>query len=219
MPAVPRSRVAAYVVVAAVAAADVVLLGLALTDEPPPSAIDGAQTSTTAAATTQRATTTESRSEIGRPLCRDIEIEASPAEPVHCRTSSAILTIAGEDDPVLLGGTHVRLLSATLSGSRLTTRVRVRNETEAEQGILAGGQELYVNLGGIRVDAVPPGDVRVPSQTGRTVTLRFALTPRRVVRLRGQGNRAELGIKPWTEEGSPSDTVGVIRFVAASDEG
>jgi hypothetical protein len=86
------------------------------------------------------------------PLCREIDVPDQPPEPITCRTASAILTIVGEARPLLLGDTHVRVQSASLAQNRLTLRVRVRNETDAEQGIQAGGQELYLNLNGIRVD-------------------------------------------------------------------
>lgn len=142
------------------------------------------------------------------------EVPATITEPVTCRTSSSVLYIARQSDPVLLGGTQARVIRATLRGETLSVRMRVRNETDAEQGVLAGGQELYLNLGGLRVDPEPLGDERVPRTEGRTVTLRFGLTPARESRLRAAQGRAELGIRPWTDPGTPADRVGVVRFQA-----
>jgi hypothetical protein len=135
-------------------------------------------------------------------------------EPVTCATKSSTLTIVTQRDPVLLGGTQARIIRASLAGSVVTVRVRVRNETDAEQGVAAGGQELYLNLAGLRVDPMPIGDERVPQDTGKTVDLRFRLTPAREERLRAAQGRGELGIRPWTEEAEEAGRVGVIRFQA-----
>ena len=170
-----------------------------------------APTSTSTAATTGAETRTTPATSGGVPACSDIEIPARPVEAVTCRTASATLTIVDQAEPLLLGDTHVRILAAFLVDSRLTVRARVRNETPAEQGIQAGGQELYVNLGGLRVDAAPTGDLRVAPHTGETVSLRFALTPGALRLLRRAGGEAELGVRPWSE-GSGTTDVGVVRF-------
>jgi hypothetical protein len=152
------------------------------------------------------------------PPCAEVEDPAPDSDPVQCRTRSATLTIAGEERPLVLGATQVRLFGATLRGPTVVARVRVRNETDAEQGVLAGGQEIYVNLDGLRIDADPVGDVRVPAMEAANVRLRFALTPARLRKLQAAGGRAELGVRPWDEGagGSPGTVVGVIRFRAQS---
>jgi hypothetical protein len=143
----------------------------------------------------------------------DVDVPERPSEAVTCRTASATLTIVDEARPLLLGDTHVRIQAATATQRGLTVRVRVRNETDAEQGIQAGGQELYLNLNGIRVDPEPIRDERLPPQTGRTISMRFLLTPARMAVLSRLGGRAELGVRPWTA-GGPTAYVGVIRFSA-----
>lgn len=155
--------------------------------------------------------------EDGPPPCRAIEIPQRPPESVTCRTASATLTIVDQADPLLLGDTHVRVLSAYGAGDELMVRVRVRNETDAEQGVQAGGQELYLNLNGIRVDPEPVREVRVPPHTGETVDIDFRLTPGQARVLNAQGRRAELGVRPWTS-GNPASDVGVIRFFARPGE-
>jgi hypothetical protein len=133
-------------------------------------------------------------------------------EPVTCRTRSAILTIVSGRDPVLLGATQARLLTVRLAGSAVEARLRIRNESPAEQSVLAGGQEIYVNISGLRVDAARlRDDVRVQPGSGRTVHLRFPLTAARLAALRRQRGRAELGVKPWDEQTSEAHR-GVIRF-------
>lgn len=153
----------------------------------------------------------------GPPLCAELDIPARPSEAVTCRTTSATLTIVDEADPLLLGDTHVRVLSAHGEGGSLTVRARVRNETDAEQGVQAGGQELYLNLNGIRVDPGPVRDVRVPPRTGTTLPLEFRLTPGQTRILNAQGRRAELGVRPWTS-GEQAANIGVIRFFARPGE-
>ena len=169
----------------------------------------------TAPAPTEPATTTEPEESAagsgGTPACRDVEIPARPTEAVTCRTASAVLTIVDQAKPLLLGDTHVRVQSASAEGRTVALRVRVRNETDAEQGIQAGGQELYLNVNGIRVDPEPVREERVPPLTGKTISMRFVLTPGRARVLERLGRRAELGVRPWTA-GEPTTSVGVIRF-------
>lgn len=164
------------------------------------------------AAAAERPGTTDPSADRSLPSCRAIPIPASPPEPVRCRSASAQLTIVATPDPLVLGDTQVRVLDAQLAGSALRVRLRVRNESDAEQGLQAGGQELYLNVAGIRVDPQPVGDVRIPPMTGVTAALRFVLTPARRRIVRERGGNVELGVRPWTT-GAPG-VVGVIRFQA-----
>lgn len=169
-----------------------------------------ARSATTAAEATPAETTATAT---GAPPCDEVAAGTEdPAEPITCSTRSATLTIVGARSPVLLDGTEVRFLSAALAGREVTLRLRVRNETEAEQGVNAGGQELYLNLGGLRVDAEPIADTIVAPGRGETVSLRFRLTPARLELLRRARGRAELGVKPWDATPAAAAQRGVIRF-------
>ena len=154
----------------------------------------------------------------GPPPCADVEVPTQPVEAVTCRTRNAKLTIFGEDEPLLLGDTHVRVHTAEGRGNRVIARVRVRNETNSEQGIQAGGQELYLNLKGIRVDPDSVREERLPPATGKTIDLRFSLTPGQRDVLNRLGRWAELGVRPWTE-GEQARRVGVIRFLVRPASG
>jgi hypothetical protein len=167
----------------------------------------------TAARTTQPPATTETVDGAELPSCRATRIPERPPEPVTCRTASAQLTIVAAPEPLVLGETQVRVLDASLEGRLLRVRLRVRNESDAEQGLQAGGQELYLNAGGIRVDAQPVGDVRIPSGTGLTAGARFVLTPGQLRIVRARAGKVELGVRPWSRDAA-GDVVGVVRFRA-----
>jgi hypothetical protein len=231
-----------YVVLVLVLVVDVAVIVLARAEEDPPRGTTGERVGATTpppAATTTQATepdettetqettqpsqsetTTETETETqaessGVPPCAEVRPPGPDDDAVRCRTRSAVLTIGGEDRPLLLGGTQVRVLSATLTGRTVGLRLRLRNETDAEQGVLAGGNELYLNLSGVRVDAGPVGDTRIESMEGATVTLRFPLTPPRLALLRRLGGSAELGVRPWEEDAATDGSVGVIRLRVA----
>jgi hypothetical protein len=211
-----------YAVLLLVLAVDVGLIVFARADDdtPAPSGSAAVSTSTsTSASASSPATTPATTSETSGepPPCSEVEGPGPGGTPVTCRTRSATLTIVDEARPLVLGATQVRLFEATLNGLTLTTRLRIRNETDAEQGVIAGGQEIYLNLGGVRTDPDPIGDVRVPTMEAVNTAVRFTLTPARVRRIREAGGRAELGVKPWDEDagGPPGTIVGVIRFRAA----
>ncbi|MDQ3741554.1 MAG: hypothetical protein M3320_03735 [Actinomycetota bacterium] len=197
-----------YLVLLLVLAIDIAVIVFARADEDPPPVSEVAATQPETAATDPGTETTPAG---GVPACDEAPDPSETGEPVTCRTRSATLTIAPQERPVVLGGTQVRLLRASLSGSTVTVRLRVRNETQAEQSVLAGGQELYMNLSGLRVDPEPVGEVLVPMMNGTTVSLRFELTPARLEVLRRAGGRAELGVTPWTEDGA-AGSKGVVRF-------
>lgn len=197
---------AVYTVLLLVLAVDVALIVFARADDDADPAPTATQAQQAPAETAPSAPAGE------QPSCADVDDPGPAGDPVTCRTRTATLTIAGEKRPVILAGTQVRLLSSALEGPTLTVRLRVRNETAIEQSVAAGGQELYVNLNGVRVDPDPLGEVLVPPAKGVTTELRFVLTPRRVQLLRRQGGRAELGIKPWDDGNTPGTRVGVIRF-------
>ena len=147
--------------------------------------------------------------------CADLEIPARPPRPVTCATKTATIVIASETTPVLLGGTQARLLAATLSDGALTARMRIRNETDAEQGVLAGGQEIHVNLNGRRLEAARGEEVRIAPGEAETVTIRFPADARAATTLRRTEGEAELGIRPWSAKpGEETGPVGVIRFKA-----
>src|SRR5687767_59072 len=69
--------------------------------------------------------------------CTALDLPARPAERIWCTTPNATLSIAHQSDPVLLDGTEVRVLSAALDGSLVDVRLRIRNTTNAEQGLSA----------------------------------------------------------------------------------
>ena len=210
---------AVYTVLLLVLVVDIGLIVFARADDDPAPAPPGAAAAATGetTATAEPAPETSGQTSVSGdepPPCAEVEDPGRDGDPVTCRTQTARLTIAGEDRPLVLGATQVRLFDSSLQGQQLTTRLRIRNETEAEQGVLAGGQEIYLNLGGLRVDADPVGDVRIPAAEATNTRLRFSLTPARVARLRNSGGRAELGVRPWDEGagGAPGTVVGVIRF-------
>ena len=144
--------------------------------------------------------------------CADLVLPARPTERVACRTSKALLQIVGQSKPLVVGGTMVRVLSARREGSSVLVRLRVRNETPAEQGVQAGGQELYLNVGGRRVDSYRLSAVRIPPHSGRTVRLRFRLSMDEIAALRASGGAAELGVRPWEGSTVVDRVVGVIRL-------
>jgi hypothetical protein len=146
------------------------------------------------------------------PACTDVEGITTPEGRVVCRTENATLIIAPEDVPVLIAGTQVRVIGTTLDGATVTLRLRVRNETDAEQGLSAGGQELYLNLDGERIDARPIGVVRVPRRTGITASAHFDLLPAQLARLHELGGRIDLGVRPWEELGHRLLAIGVVRL-------
>jgi hypothetical protein len=106
----------------------------------------------------------------------------------------------------------VRVLSAHRDGSSVLVRVRVRNETPAEQGVQAGGQEIYLNVGGRRIDAAHLSSVRLQPATGTTVRLRYVLTMEELKRLQRASGAAELGVRPW-DGTAKGRVVGVIRML------
>ena len=139
-----------------------------------------------------------------------------PSERVTCTTPNATLVIAHQSDPVLLEGTEVRVLSGTLLGAELAVRLRVRNNTRAEQGVTAGGQELYLHLEGERIDPDPVGDVRLAIGEAQTVALHFTLAPHQLEALGRTAGRIDFGVRPWHDGVLPAPLVGVIRLRAGS---
>ena len=144
--------------------------------------------------------------------CATTDIPITPPEPVTCRSRSAVLTIGAQDDPLLLGDTHARLLRARMRGSTLFARMRIRNETSAEQGVAAGGQEIYMNVLGTRIDSRPVGEQRIAPNTGATVDLIFDVPSAQRAAIRRANGRIELGVTPWSDSGDDGQrVVGVIR--------
>lgn len=143
--------------------------------------------------------------------CAALDIPAKPAERVWCTTRSATLGIAHQSDPVLLDGTEVRVLSAERLGSLVRVRTRVRNATGAEQGLSAGGQELYLNVGGSRADLAVFRDVHFEVGEAKTIQLDFALAPGQVAALDAAGGRLDFGVRPWHDGALPAPLVGVVR--------
>ena len=147
------------------------------------------------------------------PTCASLDIPGKPPERVWCSTANADLSIAHQADPVLLDGTQVRVLSGTFDGAgTISVRLRVRNETPAEQGLSAGGQELYLYLDGQRIDAAVLRVVRFLPGEAKTVTLDYALTPEQVASLRASEGRLDFGVRPWTDAPLPAPLIGVVRM-------
>jgi hypothetical protein len=143
--------------------------------------------------------------------CRRAGIPAMPTERMECRTSSAVLQIVGQSKPLVVGGTMVRVVSASLDGADLITRIRVRNETLADQGVQAGGQELYLSIAGKRIDPPVLSRARIAPDKGKTVSIRFVLSQGEIEALRTADGAAELGVRPW-EDSVSGRVVGVIRL-------
>jgi hypothetical protein len=144
--------------------------------------------------------------------CKALEIPAKPSQRVWCTTPNAALVIAHQSDPVLIDGTEIRVLSGRLLGTTVTVRLRVRNGTDAEQGVGAGGQELYLYLDGARIDVSGLGDVRLDLGEAQTIELSYALTPAQVAALRAAGGRVDFGVRPWHDGVAPAPLVGVVRM-------
>ncbi len=143
--------------------------------------------------------------------CKELALPDHPPERVTCTTPNATLVIAHQSDPVLLAGTEVRVLSGTLDGSTVAVRLRVRNKTKAEQGLSAGGQELYLHLDGERIDTQPVGDVRLPIDFAESFELQFVLAPHQLETLSANGGRIDFGVRPWHDQVGPPPAIGVIR--------
>ncbi|MDQ3741553.1 MAG: hypothetical protein M3389_11495 [Actinomycetota bacterium] len=150
------------------------------------------------------------------PRCADLDLPARPPERVWCTTPNATLSIAHQADPVLLEGTEVRVLSGTFDGyGTIEVRLRVRNQTPAEQGLSAGGQELYLYLDGQRIDASLLRVVRFLPGEAKTVTLEYALAPEQVAALQAGDGRLDFGVRPWTDAPAPAPLIGVVRMRVA----
>lgn len=143
--------------------------------------------------------------------CSALEIPAKPPERVWCTTPNATLSIAHQSDPILLDGTEVRVLSAERSGSAIRVRTRVRNTTRAEQGLSAGGQELYLWIDGSRVDLAVFREVHFGVGEAKTIQLDFELTPAQLSALDARGGRLDFGVRPWHNGVLPAPLVGVLR--------
>ena len=148
----------------------------------------------------------------GLKSCAELDIPPRPTERVTCTTPNATLVIAHQSIPVLLDGTEVRVLSAELDGLTAWVRLRVRNTTDAEQGINAGGQALYMYLDGRRIDLASRRVVRLPVNEAKTVTLDYNLTPEQLVSLQERGGRLDFGVRPWHDGFSPAPIIGVVRM-------
>ena len=152
----------------------------------------------------------------GLARCADLDIPAKPPQRVWCTTPSATLVIAHQSDPIMLEGTEVRVLSADLLGSAARVRIRVRNDTRADQGLSAGGQELYLNIGGERVDLATFRDVRFSAGEAKTILLDYPLTPEQLAAVTAGDGRLDVGVRPWHDGALPSPLVGVVRVRVAN---
>jgi hypothetical protein len=149
--------------------------------------------------------------------CTELDIPARPLVRVTCTTAHATLVIAHQSVPVLLRGTEIRVLSGDLQGSSAWVRLRVRNTTEAEQGLSAGGQELYLYLDGRRIDmATFRDDVWFGVGEAKTVTLEYALAGDQLEALRANGGRIDFGVRPWHDGFAPAPLIGVVRMRVGS---
>ena len=157
------------------------------------------------------ATATEAET-AGLKRCAGLDVPTTPPQRVWCSTPNATLVIAHQSDPVLLDGTEVRVLSGTLAGSSLRVRARVRNQTRAEQGLSAGGQELYLSVAGSRVDLASFRDVRFAIGEAKTLQLDYVLAPEQLATLGARGGRLDFGVRPWHEGALPAPLVGVLRM-------
>ena len=148
--------------------------------------------------------------------CSELDIPAKPPERVWCRTAAATLVIAHQADPVLLDGTEVRILSAEVLGLSVRVRTRVRNATDAVQWLSAGGQELYLNVAGERIDLAIFRDVEFGIGEAKTIQLDYALAPEQLAALQAAGGRLDFGVRPWHEGVRPAPLVGVVRVRLAA---
>ncbi len=147
--------------------------------------------------------------------CADIDVPRAPREAVTCRARSATLTIVRQAKPLLLGGTQARVIDTRRSRGGVIVRLRLRNETGSPQRAGARGQQIYLNIRGLRVDASPRPRARIAAGNGETLRLRFPLSASRARLLQRAGNRADLGIVPWNADAG-TDVRGVIRLTVGS---
>jgi hypothetical protein len=143
--------------------------------------------------------------------CAALDVPAKPSQRVWCTTPSATLVIAHQSDPVLLDGTEVRVLSGRLLGASIRVRLRVRNQTPAEQDLSAGGQELYLYLDGSRVDLAVFRDVHFGVGEAKTLQLDYVLSPEQLAALGRSEGRLDFGVRPWHDGALPAPLVGVVR--------
>ena len=148
------------------------------------------------------------------PLCADIDIPTEPPEPVRCRTRPATLVIATDGQPVLLGDTHVRLLSARLRDSLLFVRLRLRNEGSSTRRAGRDGQDVYLNIAGSRLEARPPTSAPVRPHEGVTTNFVFNVPETQRAIIAEAEGRLEIGVTPWHDGNMTARWIGVIRTSA-----
>ena len=136
--------------------------------------------------------------------------DSSPATDDPPASGEPATTVDG-DTPLLLGGTHVRALRATLSGRTTTVTLRIRNRTGRTQRLGAGGQSLALRVGDARVRSRPLPAIPVAEGSSETARAQFEL-PTEVLETADPGDiPADLLVVPWSERGQ-KPTLGVVRL-------
>ena len=120
----------------------------------------------------------------------------------------------GQETPLLLGGTHYRVLRASLSGRAVDVTMRVRNRTGRTQRVGANGQGLTLRVARAQVRPRPLPAIRVAEGTSETVRAQFELPAdlvREIELERPQQLDGDLIATPWSEPGSQA-AIGLIRL-------
>ena len=130
------------------------------------------------------------------PACSDLRAGAL-TRPVTCSSRTGkLLTIASEDQPVLLPGLEARVVEAAAVPGGVAVRLRLRSTTERLTMLDARSEQLYLSVGGTRVGGTVDGSrpVRLEPSRGVEVMVTFELSPEVAAALRRAGDRADLGI-------------------------
>ena len=147
--------------------------------------------------------------------CSEVDL-SGVGERMTCRSSSAILTVAGERHPVVVDRTEARVLDSRITRRVLTVRLRLRNDTASTVDGTLGRRQVYVNVAGRRYWPQPTVARRRTRESVPTLSLRFVLGRRDARRVRRGRARPDLGIVPWDELGRDApDRLGVVRLSPA----
>jgi hypothetical protein len=146
------------------------------------------------------------------PRCTD-------AAPVGtCRTETAVLTLADAPSSLRLPSLQARLtgapavLAPTTDEARLRAELRVTSTSDRRPLSLgAPDREIYLRVGGQRIEAEPLAASSLAPGATRLLQLRFPLTVAQQEDLTGAGG-GELGLRITNGAASEPDRIGVIRF-------
>lgn len=134
-----------------------------------------------------------------------------------CRTSTATVTVAPMQKPVLLGEIDVRVYRAELDDNLLTLRVRTRNNFDKRDLVATASQrQFWVSANGTKVYASFPRAV-IERQTTEVMDLEFALDRAQIGRIKARRNVADLTVVPLTQvDKRTPDRLGLVRLQVSS---